>query len=372
MKVIKKPKVLFLIPSVDAGGIETYLLRFIRFAQHELDIAVLVRNSARGDLYEQYAALGIDMHFMPLGYYNPKNWLRYYQFFKAHEFDVVCDFNANFAGLPLMLANWAGIQKRLVFYRQGRDHFDTGSLPKRLYSKAMNRLVYRNATGILSNSQANIDYFFADKHSGDPRFHVIYNGVDAKVYSDISIDRIQLRKQLGIPTQAYVVGHSGRLDPTKNHNTILDVATELIRRDPDYYFVFCGMNTERLQAEIDRRGISNNVKALGFRTDVPLLLKSFDLFYFPSLTEGQPNALIEALLAGLPFVASDIAPIREILPENLKQYLVSPLDKTAAIKLIDQLRTSSTYDTASTRDWATSFFSPVVRFEEFLNQIRND
>lgn len=85
------------------------------------------------------------MFFMPLGYFNQAKWVAYYQFFRSNRFDTICDFNANFAGLPLLIAKLTGIRKELYFYRQGKDHFKPTAV-RRLYNSIMNRSVFRYAT----------------------------------------------------------------------------------------------------------------------------------------------------------------------------------------------------------------------------------
>ena len=307
---------------------------------------------------------------MPLGYFNPLNWIKYLRFFKLNRFDVVCDFNANFAGIPLLLARLAGVKRRFVFYRQGRDHF-TQSFIKGVYNKLLNRLVYKYATQILSNSKASLAFFFFYRQSTDNRFKVIYNGVDKNWLVD-DIDKEKLRAELGIPNDAFIIGHSGRLDKAKNHSTILAVAAEIIAVNKNIYFLICGKGTEELKDQVVKMKIQDKVILLGYRNDVNHLLKIMDAFYFPSVTEGQPNALIEAILAGLPFVASNIDAISEIIPDELKSNLVHPMDiESAKDKLIKIINFKKEPGTTNTYPWAHELFDGNNRFEEFLSALLN-
>src|SRR5690606_17209655 len=178
---ITKLKICFLIPSVSSGGIEMYLLRFLKYLIITDNITVIVRSNQRGELYNEYQATGANLVFMPLDYLNPGKIWQHYQFYKNNTFDVICDFNANFAGIPMFLGKKLNVQKRIVFYRQGSDHFKS-SFIKNKVNKYMNCLVYKHATHILSNSQAALDFFFSYRTSADPRFKVIYNGVNIKEY----------------------------------------------------------------------------------------------------------------------------------------------------------------------------------------------
>jgi glycosyltransferase involved in cell wall biosynthesis len=361
-----KTKVLFIIPSVSPGGIETYLLRFLKAKGKEMEAVVLIRSQTRGKLFEEYEALGIPIVFMPLGYLNPFRWFRYYHFFRKNRFDTVCDFNANFAGIPLWLAKLAGIKKRIAFYRQGKDHFKPGII-KNAYNKWMNRLVYQNATKILANSKAALDYFFPGKSHIDSRFKVIYNGLDISQYQ-VKADKNAIKKSLDIPEDSFVIGHTGRYDKSKNHETIFKVAEQLIRENPNVYLVLCGPGPEQLKDKVRSLGIEKNVRLLGYRSDIHLLLQVFDVFYFPSITEGQPNALIEAMVAGIPVVASNIEPIREFLPDY--PGLVGPFDLQSAIQLIQEIRENrkglphNNYYTGILKK-----FDAEARFNDFLNEL---
>jgi glycosyltransferase involved in cell wall biosynthesis len=361
----KKIKVLFIIPTLNPGGIETYLLRFLKFIKKDdsLEPVVLVRSWEKGALFGEYGSLGLPIYFQPLGYFHPGRMLWYYRFFKKGKFDKVCDFNANFAGIPMFLARLVGIKNRITFYRQGKDHFKPSAL-KKIYNAWVKSLVYSFSTHILSNSKASLHHFFPAWEK-DGRFKVIYNGINV---NDFEMDEKSgsIRKELGIPEDAFVVCHSGRLDPAKNHPTILKVAKQSIDADKNIYFVFCGLYTEKLQNQVNALGIAGNIRLLGFRRDVPQILRSSNLFYFPSITEGQPNALIEAMLTGIPFVASNISPIKESIPENLSPILVNPFDVEESVKAIVAFQTNKNdEEVISIQKWAMNYFSSKLRFNEF-------
>ena len=317
-------KICFLIPSVTSGGIEMYLLRFLRYLKNTSEITVLVRNSEKGELYEEYLELGVSLKFLPLGYVNPCRMWKHYHYYKQQKFDVICDFNANFAGIPMFLANLLKIPKRITFYRQGSNHFNAGII-RNSVNGIMNRLVHKNATQILSNSQAAIDFFFPYRNLSDPRFKVVYNGVNALDYKLVE-NKNSIRKQLNIPLDAFVIGHVGRYDKAKNHKTILKVFQRLLKRNLNGYLVLCGKDTEKLSPEINELGIKKTTLVLGYRKDIPRVLKSLDCFLFPSITEGQPNALIEAMNSGIPIIASDIPAIRECVAQQMEEFLCNPLD----------------------------------------------
>jgi glycosyltransferase involved in cell wall biosynthesis len=189
----------------------------------------------------------------------------------------------------------------------------------------MNRLVFKNATHILFNSHAAIEFFFPERFSTDTRFKVIYNGVNIEEYN-LKESKESIREDLGIPINAFVVGHAGRLNKAKNHEMILKVFQHLQQEDFKSFLVLCGRDTEKLVSQLETLGIKEKTLLLGYRKDVPRVLKSLDCFLFPSLTEGQPNALMEAMVSAIPIVASNIPSIRECVPSKFVDALKNPSD----------------------------------------------
>ncbi|MCD7710661.1 MAG: glycosyltransferase, partial [Porphyromonadaceae bacterium] len=96
----------------------------------------------------------------------------------------------------------------------------------------------------------------------------------------------------------------------------------------------------------------------------------FDLFYFPSLTEGQPNSLIEAEVVGLPILASNINPIKEAVPESMFPKLIPPKDISQAVSAIEKLYRDPELRKEYVCDkWSKKKFDGKLRFEEFLREI---
>ena len=95
-----------------------------------------------------------------------------------------------------------------------------------------------------------------------------------------------------------------------------------------------------------------------------------DAFYFPSVSEGQPNSLIEAIVSGLPFVSSNIPTIKEVVPENYYKYLVSPNDIVGAGNILSSFVNKNSKTMFNEAKEATmSNFSSNDRFQEFYNEL---
>lgn len=362
-------KTLFFVTTLNSGGIENYLLRFLKFFDGQIEPIVVCKGNSFGELEEEYKKIkNIRLIKMNVGYFDATSYAKIYKLIKEEDVDSVCDFTGNFAGLTLFAANLAGIEKRISFYRGSSNHFKETSF-KLLYNRFMQFLVKKNATKILSNSKTAIQYFYPNIKSNDTRFQVIYNGIDNATFEDITP---LTKADFGIPDNSFVIGHTGRYDVAKNHPTILKIAEKICSRHEDIYFVLCGKDTDTfLNSQVSSNPIiESKVKVLGYRNDVKRILPVFDIFLFPSITEGQPNSLIEAILFGLPVVASNINPIIETTPEEIHTQLINPLDVDGFCNKIEEFYSDkSKMEKNDYSEWAKIRFDGKKLFNQFYTEL---
>lgn len=364
----KKHKTAFFITSPEAGGIERYLLRFLQYYKQQVDATVYCKKSTDGALREEYIKAGVQLKLFPMGRLGFNNVKKLQEEFVLHKYDAVVDFNNNFAAFTLLAAKRVGINKRITWYRNAEEKFKKTPL-RLLYNKLINNISNKTATHILSNSKAAFNHFYKSYDwQNDSRFQVIYNGVKAEEFLNVSET---VRNEFNIPEKAFVIGHVGRYNTQKNHDTIIKVAMELCAKHPNFYFILCGKDVAKIYKEIvQEKGLENRIIMPGVRSDIPKILHSCDCFFFPSTIEGNPNALIEAMISGLPIIASNIEPIKEATPLNAHEYLKDPYDVAGFVSLIENIYNSSTFATSLIyQDWAVKAFDYEERFNEFYNVI---
>ncbi|MBR3010289.1 MAG: glycosyltransferase [Prevotella sp.] len=352
-------RILFSITSLGAGGLERYVLRFLT-CNPDLNVDILCKSGKGGDLETEYLKRLTPSNIIKhkIGYFNPIDYYWLIRFIVTNKYDIICDFTGNFAGLPMLCSKWAGVKKRIAFYRSSRNHF-SAVFYKKLFAYFLKRLTYKYSTNILSNSKAALEYFYPGITS--EKFRVIYNGIDLNSISQK--DKYEIRESLGIPSNAFVIGHTGRVDSAKNHQTIFKVANILCKKYDNLYFLIIGKG---VPAEAQRYKLDTKIIVYDYRDDIMDVLPSLDLYYFPSLWEGQPNALIEAMVTGIPFVASDIDAIRESVPPTMVNKLVPPSSVETAVQVIEDiyLKRIST-DNYKCTEWAKSRYNSIDRFSEF-------
>lgn len=159
---------------------------------------------------------------------------------------------------------------------------------------------------------------------------VIPNGIDADIYparqpADLTV--------LGIPREGRVVTFVGRLEPQKGVQWLVDTASTWLLQLPDCHLLLVGQG--RLQGTLETAcsstGIRDRVHFAGWRTDIPEILAASDLLVLPSVWEGMPNVLLEAMASRLPAVASDVEGVRELLGPAASQQTVPYRDTEAFV-----------------------------------------
>ncbi|NML56927.1 glycosyltransferase [Chryseobacterium cheonjiense] len=356
--------VIFFVTSLQSGGIENYLLRFLEEKHQQFcQITIYCKGGLGGQLENRYKSIpNVKIIKNKISFYNPLDYTALKKFFKKNKFDAVCDFTGNFAGFILFVSKLVGIKKRIVFYRGSSDHFKA-IFVKKMYNNLAKIFVSKYATDILSNSKAAFRFFYPSVWERDPRFEVIYNGIDA---SKFNVEKENLRKEFKIPDDAFVVGHTGRFNSAKNHSTIVKVAAELIKEYKDFYFILCGNEVKnKLESVIKEKALSDKILLFENRSDIPRFLNTMDCYYFPSITEGQPNALIEAMVMDIPIVASDIEPIKETVPEEAHSFLINPLDVEGAKSKIIEIYHSK--NKQNLQEWTIKKYDSKKLFQQFYN-----
>jgi L-malate glycosyltransferase len=226
-------------------------------------------------------------------------------------------------GLQENLAGWAGLKMRI---------YDRLNL-------AVGRATADGAVGVSSE----ITSFLQDRYpSADVR--CIRNGIDLDRIA-VTVERDAMRAQLGIAPDAFVVGSVGRLMPVKGFEYLVEAFAQLPRKQtsPEHRLVIVGDGPLRdaLGRCAGRHGVLRDVTFLGARSDVYDLMNAFDVFVLPSLHEGVPMVLLEAMAIGVPIVATHVGGIPEILEHDNDALLVPAKDPKALAQAIQLLAGST-------------------------------
>jgi glycosyltransferase involved in cell wall biosynthesis len=168
---------------------------------------------------------------------------------------------------------------------------------------------------------------------GDARVHVIPNGIPLRTGA-----RDRVRRELAIAPGELLIVSVGNLYPVKGHAVLID-ALATLRDRSGWRLAIAGRGEEepRLRAQAAAAGIADRIHLLGFRDDIADVLAAGDLFAMPSLSEGLPLALVEAMSFGLPVVVSRVGGVPEVVTDGDEGLLVPPSDPAALAAAIRSL-----------------------------------
>lgn len=306
-------RVLHVFGAMDRGGAETRTLEILRRLdreQYAFDFCVL--SGEPGAYAPEIRACGAAVVPCALRPGAASFPLRFWHLLAAGRYDAVHSHVHHFSGILLCLARMAGVRTRIAHVRVTSDGRES-TLRRRAYRAAMLRLIDRHATRVIGVSEAAMDAFWGPPWRDDPRKIVIYNGVETDRFA-IGGGAPDVRREFGVPDGARVIVHVARFDPEKNHRALLAIARALIagRRDVVFLLVGDGALRQQIRDDVEASGLAPWFRFAGARDDVARILAAADAFVFPSLWEGLPGAVLEALAAGLPVVASPLPGVLEI------------------------------------------------------------
>lgn len=189
------------------------------------------------------------------------------------------------------------------------------------------------------------DYEFAKKHLHAKQTEYVPGvGIDINRFQGKHFNSNQIRKQLGIKEDDFMVLSVGELNSNKNHKIIIEALIKI--NNPHIHYVIAGEGELRNYLQMTCESNHLNLHLLGYRRDIPELLSASDLFILPSLREGLNVSLMESMAAGTPCICSDIRGNRDLIIENKGGYRVKPTDidgfVTALNRMISDKNTSFT------------------------------
>ena len=312
--------VLYAIETSDPDGAEKMLMSLADAARTRAYRPVMCLLQ-EGWLADESRRCGYPTHVIPLQRTIDVPWVRRacrmlaaerVDLIHSHEFamNTYCTLLSAIAGRPCITTVHG------KNYSSGRWH-----------RRAAYRAVARR-TRMIAVSEDIKEFLATDVGIPPSRITTITNGIDTQRYAAAPSLRAALRTELGLAADQPVIGCVGRLEPVKGHTHLIQAARAMREKYPRAVFVLAGQGSlrEALEREVQTLGLGECVRFLGYRNDVSRLLAALDIFVLPSLSEGLPLALLEAMAAGVPVVASRVGGIPEVIRDGNNGLLATPGD----------------------------------------------
>lgn len=195
----------------------------------------------------------------------------------------------------------------------------------------LDRMTSAFAYRVTAVSDAVKKFAIEREHIPESKLVTIYNAIDHERFRVSPEVRTRVRRELGLGKDEIAIGSTGALTRQKGFNYLIEAAPVVLASRPEVRF-FIGGEGE-LEADLvrqrDEAGLNDRITFLGFRGDIPELLAAFDIFVLPSIFEGLPVSLVEAMAAGLPIVTTDVDGNCEAIGDNEAGIAVEPGDPAA-------------------------------------------
>lgn len=317
-------KVLHIYQNSQVGGIQQQILSLLRAYDRDAIDPAFCCLGPKGAIGREAEALGLDFHALGRKGYNrfsPGIVLELYRLMKSKGVHVVRThkYHANLygriaawlAGVPVVIASVHGN------YRKDR----------RLNRRAVNRLLLHATDRIVAVSDAIAGDIIKFDKVGPDKLLVFHNGVDTVRFSP-DVDGRGLRASLSIGEGETVLTFIGRLVVNKGLSYLIEALAMLRGEMGGLRLLVVGDGSLRGELEGLARssGMGGAVAFLGERRDIPEMLGATDVFVMPSIAEGLPNALLEAMAMARPIVATGVGGIPEVMEDGVSGLLVSARD----------------------------------------------
>ena len=307
------------------GGAENLLLSILRKLDAEAFSSVVCCIGERGALGEQIMAMGFpltELHLLNKGGADGRIVTALVDLIQRERIDLVHShlYHANFYGR--LAARKAGVPAVASIHNTYTKH--------KWHRQLANWYLARHTTAIIAGSEEIKQDVVRYDHVPEALVEVIPNSVDL-TRSHSSLSREQARERLGVPEGAIVLGTVGRLEEQKGHRYLIEAFSLLRQSGMDAYLLLVGDGREAqaLKGLSASLGLEQRVKFLGTRSDLGDLFRAMNLFVMPSLWEGLSLAMLSAMAAGIPVVATSVGGVRQVLGDDEYGFTVPSGDATA-------------------------------------------
>ena len=323
-----KTRILHLRASQFVGGPEKQILHHAvhaRSSEREIWIGSFRDGPARPALLDRAEELGLPTLEFSSGRFDPRTILELTRAIRRYQISLLCThgYKANIIGwiaahltdcVQIAYARgWTSENWRVKFYDQ------------------LDRFVLHRTEWVVCVSQAQAGQLTTRKKRTRAPMVIPNTALLLAENVTLPVDRLPMRRALGLPEDAFLVCAAGRFSVEKGHVYLLRAIPSLIRRIPKLQVFLLGEGVERkpLEHEVAQLGLQNCVRFAGFVNDVRPWIQACDVLVNPSLSEGVPNVVLEAMALGTPTVATRVGGVPDLINHLTSGLLVAPADSHA-------------------------------------------
>jgi len=330
-------KIVYFIDNLRGDGTQRALTQLVQglAERGHRQAVVCLNNSYDGVLFKRLRSTPVQIRVVGKTALMSGSGLVATWFWLARErFDVVITllFAADVIGR--LLAQWSGVPRVISSLRARNMHYSQ-------IQRWLVRSTMKAADAVVINAPHTRDFAIREEGAPSDRIYIIRNGVKIENYSKPS-NQTALRDEMGLPKHGWLLGTIGRLTRQKGVDILLHALCLINIRDFNLLVIGMGAEETTLRTLARNLGLEARVHFIGYRHDVPVLLQALDLYVHPARFEGMPNAVLEAMAAARPVIATAVDGNCELIEDGAHGWLVPPEDPVALATAIETALSSPT------------------------------
>jgi glycosyltransferase involved in cell wall biosynthesis len=362
-------RILHVVVNMNRGGAETLIMNLYRNIDRskvQFDFLTCKEGAFDTDIVN----MGGKIHRIP--YISEVGHFKYVKeldnFFQINkQYKIVHSHLDKMSGFILRSAKKSGIPIRIS---HSHNTSSEGGMAAKIYKWYAGNFISSNATNLFACSSSAAKWLFKEMVMST---EILKNGIESERYAYSPETRIEVRKELNLDKDIFVLGHVGRFSNQKNHSFLIDVFAKFnkIKKNSVLILVGDGPLRSAIEKQVMDLKLKDKVKFIGIRNDIDRLLQGFDVFAFPSIHEGLPVSLIEAQGSRLPCLIADTISREVDLGDHLVEFI--PLtEKNKWIRKLMEIATRKNtrltltnslikkgYDIKETADYIEDFYLTI-------------
>ena len=303
----KKIKILMVLGNTGMGGAQAFVLNLINNLDlNKFQVDLAVDTEKPNGIGEALRSLGCEIYILPyFKVYNYPSYVKaWHNFFRTHPYDIVHAHSTNSASVYLRIAKKYGSATIAHSHSAGYR----GNVIQRWVKKYYAHKVRGVADYWFACSDKAAERLFGKEYKKNNNYYDIPNAINVENFLFSKEKAQNVRKELGVKDDELLCGHLGTFSGPKNHRFLIEIFSEVLKRNSKAHLVCCGQGTlmPSVKEKAKQFGILDKIQFPGVVMNANEYMMAMDVFIFPSLFEGFPISVVEAEASGLPIVMSDV------------------------------------------------------------------
>jgi len=338
---VAKFKILQLIDGGFLGGGQTNVLSIAQNANKEnFDVSIAARGGEKFE--DEVQKSNIAFHPIELPKLMRSRYLKpLQQLYDENKYDLIHT-HGGVAGFYGRILKKHNPELKCVHTIHGIHYINSGNLFRKSLSRSIEQYLVQFTDRTICETHNDFITAVKNKIADRTKTDIIPNGINTGAYANLK-KNTALMKSLGLNEENFIVGNISRFDEQKNQKLILQTAYFLVKKYPKMRFIFvgAGKNLKYMQDLARESQLEEFVLFVGEQENLKDYYSIFDIFVFPSLWEGMPYVLLEAMASRLPIVCSRLPNLLEVIKPDHSALIIDPRDMDDLFRKISALYQNS-------------------------------